>query len=397
MVPKAERRLGVEEQAKKWAQQRRERLLSHPPSEAIRVTTPQTLEVFRYPPLVKEDQRRYTVRFNPFTGEIRIPIWRGLPVIEEEGRRFLENPDKLVQIRRRGEHQVDFFNLPPREVVQLYYLKIPGIEAAIRQQVHIMDKYRGEGKEVSQIEDLMNWLNLQWQATAPKIDKSSLTTLAEQTAEFLITSGFATDRDQTKKRIADTLRRVYQPDSLGRINPLVARICLRSAYLEAVRKEMLAVLVAEKFGSFLGILLMEREITRQIMAEAAETLDTMVRVTKRGAVVFEQVLVGASGAELQGINKVLEEVAKSLARVRVLPYLPVARVAAINLVGCREEKKEPNRQIIGPLADTLFSFPPVTELIELRYFSKAKKRIIDWSYRQLRRVLEENKEIGVEV
>jgi len=372
MVPKAEKGVGIGEQGEIWAQARKERILSHPPSEAVRVTSEETLKVFSFPPLADGDKRRYTVRFNPFGGEIYVPIWHHLPVVEDGERRFLENSEGLIQLRRRREHQVDFRNLPPREVVQLFYLRLPSIEAAIRQQVHIMDNYQ-EGKEAQQIEGLMRFLDFQFQATSGRITRQSLAALAEQTATFLVDSGFLTAVEPTKKRIAELLAKAGQLDRLGRVNPLVVKVRLRAAYLEAVRREMMPVLVSEKFGSFLGILLMERENTRQIMEEAAAVLDTMVGVTKRGAVVFEEKRPDYSGGEIEGMKKVLRKVARSLARVRVLPYLPAARVAAINLVGCRPEKQELNRGIIGKEADKLFSQLPVVELIGLGDFQEVKK------------------------
>jgi len=396
MVPRAERGVGIIPQGEKWAEVRREKILSHPPSEAIRVTSEETLQVFSFPSLAEGDEGKYTVRFSPFTGKIYVPIWHHLPVVEDGEKRFLENPSGLVQLRRLKEHRVDFGNLPPREVVQLYYLRLPSIEAAIRQQVHIMDKYQ-EGKEVQQIESLMNFLNFQFQATSGQITRDSLAALAEQTATFLVNSGFLTAVDPTKRRIAELLAEASQPDRLGRVNPLVARIRLRAAYLEAVRREMMPVLVSEKFISFLRILLMEREITRGIIEEAVGTLDTMVGITKRGAAVFEEERPRYSGGDIGGMEEVLRKVAVSLARVRVLPYLPAARKAAINLVSCREEKKEPNREIIGDGADELFSLYPVVELIGLGYFQKAKERIQELSYNPLIQVLEENKEIGVEI
>jgi len=396
MVPRAERGVGIGEQGEIWAQARRERILSRPPSEAVRVTSKETLKVFSFPPLADGDKRRYTVRFNPFGGEIYVPIWHHLPVVEDGERRFLENSEGLIQLRRRREHQVDFRNLPPREVVQLFYLRLPSIEAAIRQQVHIINNYQ-EGKEAQQIEGLMRFLDSQFQATSGRITCQSLVALAEQTATFLVNSGFLTAVEPTKKRIAELLAKAGQLDRLGRVNPLVVQVRLRAAYLEAVRREMMPVLVSEKFGSFLGILLMEREITRQIMEEAAAVLNTMVGITKRGAVVFEEKRPDYSFGEIEGMKKILQEVVISLARVRVLPYLLAARKAAINLVGCRPEKRELNRKIIGEEAGKLFSLAPVIELIREGYFQNAKERVKELSYNPLTQVLKDNEEIGVEI
>lgn len=401
MVPKAEKGVTIEEQGEKWAASKREEILLRPPSEAIRVVSQEVIDnVFPLPPLAEGDNRQYTVRFSPFTGEIRVPIWREVPVSEDNGRRFLVDVDseRFAQLRRPREHQVDFENLPDRKVVRLVYARTDRLEAAIRQQVDIMDAYGGEGREGKQIEGVMEVIGFQLEATlGGRLTRDSLSSLASQTAEFLESSELLGAKKEAKKRIAAALIKAAQPDSLGRVNSLATKVRIRSAYLRAVGEEMLAVLVLEKFGSFLGILLMERGVTRQLIQDAAEALDTMVGITRRGAAVFEQTRPKYSQAELQGMEAVLREIAKSLARVRVLPYLREARVAAINLFGCRKKKRDLNREIIGPQADKLFFLPPVVELIQIGYFPDAKERIINGSYNPLMQVFEENKEIGVEI
>ncbi len=290
MVPKAEKGVTIGEQGGKWAASKREEILLRPPSEAIRVVSQEVIDhVFPLPPLAEGDNRQCTLLFSPFTGEIRVPIWREVPVSEDNGRRFLENPQDLAQLRRPREHQVDFENLPDRKVVRLVYAETDSLEAAIRQQVHIMDAYGGEGREGKQIEGVMGVIGFQLEATlGGRLTRDSLSSLTSQTVQFLESSGLVQAKKEAKKRIAAALIKAAQPDSLGRVNSLATKVRIRSAYLRAVGEEMLAVLVLEKFGSFLGILLMERGVTRQLIQGAAEALDTMVGITKRGAAVFEQ-------------------------------------------------------------------------------------------------------------
>jgi len=390
-------RLTIEEQTARWADQRRERMLAHAPTRAVRVIKEETQrEIAPFPTLAWEDPHPYPLKFDPSTGEILVPVWREAKIIKNNGQRSLAEPEGLIQLRRRREHLVDFRDLPDRKVVVLNYLRANNLEAAIRQQVHIIDAYRSEGKETEQIDQVWAWLDLQLKATLTGgINKKTLSALARQTAGFLESSGLTEVRNLTKKKISKRLAQAASLDSLDRVNPLVMRTRIRSAYLEAVKREMLSVLVSEKFEPFLAILLMEREYTRQVIKGAVEDLDTMVGFTKRGAAPF--IDGKSSGVERQGMKKVLGVIARSLAEVRVLPYLPAARFAAINLVGCQEDKKELNRGIIGEPAGRLFAHSPVTEYITTRYFREAKGRIKNWSYGPLIDCLKENEEIGMEI
>lgn len=390
-------RLTIEGQTARWAGQRREKMLAHAPTRAVRVIKEETQrEIAPFPTLAWKDPHPYPLKFDPFIGEILVPVWREAKIIKSNGKRSLAEPEGLIQLRRRREHLVDFRDLPDRKVVVLNYLRANNLEAAIRQQVHIIDAYRSGGKETEQIDQVWAWLDFQLKATlAGNLDKKALATLAEQTARHLDSSGLTRARVQSKIDISSRLKAAASPDRLDRVNPLVMRIMIRSAYLKAVKREMLSVLVSKKFEPFLAILLMEREYTRQVMKGAVEDLDTIAGITKRGAALF--VDGKSSGTERQGMKKVLGEIALSLAQVRVLPYLPVARFAAINLVGCQEDKKELNRGIIGEPAERLFAYSPVTELISIRYFPEAKGRIKNWSHRPLIDCLKENEEIGMEI
>lgn len=393
MVPQAERGLSIEAQAGKWASTRREKILGRIPSGAIRVVKKEVQEnIFPLPPLAYKDHRQATLHFSRFTGEIFVPIWREIIPSPVEGRLSLGDHLALVQLRRPREHRVDFENLPKRKVVELVLAKTNNLEAAIRQQLHIMDSYQ-EGKEAQQILTIVDWINFQLEATLKgKLSEDSLKSLAQETAQFLISSGLSSAKLTTKRLIGESLINATRLVK-GRINPLVMRVRIRSAYLRAVEREIMPALIGGKFGSFLGILLMEREMTRQTIQGGTEDLDTMVGITKRGAAIFEKTEWKSSEGEKQGMETVLKAVARSLARVRVLPYLPAARMAAINLVGCREKKRELNRGIIGEETDELFFLHPVVKLLQVGNFQDAKEKVRD-SYNSLRRVFEENKEIG---
>jgi len=297
----------------------------------IRVAKKEVEDILSLPTLVDNDERPLTVRFSRFTGKIYLP------------------PD----------------------------LEYNSLEAAISQQRDILGE-RAEA-EAAQVEQAMDWIGFLLQATPNgKLTRKSVATLAEQIAEALDSFGFSRAENDIGKLLP-------AHDRLARMDPLIARARFRGDYLKLVKLQVQAVLASEESTSFLGLLLMEREFSRRTIKGAMEDLETFTEMTKE-----REVFQG----KIKGMKEVLKAITTSLASVKVLPYLPVVRKAAIILVGCREKWRDVNRGIIGDKADELFEMTPVTELISLRYFQDAEERIRELSYLPLKSVLEENLELN---
>lgn len=399
MVSPIEKGLSVEETGGEWAYKRQRGLLYHVPSKAIRVIARRNLPLLEYPlfaeELGRQADRPTALRIKP-TGEIIVPRWRE-PLVLEDGRlRLLAHASDFEQILRPKEHHLDLKGVLYRPVAELLpMVGRKGIETAMRQQVHIIDRAQ-IGEEAAQVEAIMEWIESKTKAVLRReVSRESLEDLAKETELFLEKSGLLRAKIEPKRRIAQALVEATQLDSRGRLNSLAIRLRLRSAYLEAVRREILPVLIEEKFGSFLGLLLMEREYTRQTIKGVARDLESLVGFPRqRKPAVFQGKREHAG--EREGILAVLEAARRPLGTIRVRPYLLPTRVAAINLFGCREQQ-EANRQIIGEeRAERLFDLTPVVQLIAKGHFQEARDRIVAGTIIPLEQILDEYKEIGIE-
>lgn len=370
---------GIEEAAVVWGKKRlqrelrKERLPKKGP--VIRIVDFETLSgSLRLPKLASEDPRDASLRFDPISGKIYVPFWTEVVVRKDDnGRRHLDDPKKFGQLLSGREREVDLQNLPERAVSRLQMKCSPDIETAILQAYHVQERYLGV--EAEQLETIWEQINGVWRRVLEgQVTVASLGELATQTTEVLEEAGLARARKNAKVNIERRLVGVFQKDSLERVNPLIQRVRLRSVYLEAIGLETFSVLVREKFAAVAGLLLMEREITRQSLADATGVLDSMMGFTKRGASVFagEKPQKG----EKEGLDLILKGVARLLSRPRVAPYLPVARAAGVTLWGCRPECIGINKNIIGgERAQFLLSpeFVCARRLIASGMFTEAKE------------------------
>lgn len=373
MPSSAERGLTVEQTGQRWARERlrRKTVPGARDLEDIRIVKKELADnFFAFPLLGGENAPKWSVRFDPETGMIYVPRWRRARIKLEEGRRVLVGADNFEQLRRPRERRVDFTNLPQkRKVTRLEIMVSDNLESAIRQQRHILDSYEPGRKEKLQVMESMRIVSsLIDRALRRKLDNRVIEELAEQTAESLEACNLTQAKDETKQEIFEALMKAAAPGA--RINRLVMRIRARSAFLNIISREAIAVLVERKYTANLGILSMKRVVIRRSLLGAIEDLDTLVGITKRGAAVFESKGKPFKG-EKRGVEAVIQGMAGSLAEIQLLPYLPVAQSAVTGLVGDKERK------------------PSVVDLVRAGKFSQAKKRIRPL-YDSLKGVLEEN-------
>lgn len=383
-------------QARLWGDRKLQTTLSRErPSRGspIRVVDLETLNgPLKWPKLADQDGQVGSLRYHRFTGGIAVPIWREQTVALEKERRFLPDSENLVQLRRGRERPVDLSDLPDRRVVRLRMAISDDIDTAIRQAGHVKERY-SVGTEAQQLEVIWREINQAWEKVLggrERVNEGNLESLAEGMATVLRVHNLARAEKQAKTRIYDQLSGVFKTDSLGRLNPLVQRIRLRSAYLKAIELEAFSVLVSEKFTAIKGILLMEKEITRQSMTDGLKALDTIMGFTKRGAAVFKG--KGPRKGELEGLGEALYGIVLLLNRARIAPYLTQARAAGIALWGCRPECVDNNRVVIGnEAAATLLdeSFKGVRRLLTEEKFDDAKVLTKIWVFDPLWNLLGE--------
>lgn len=378
----AQRGLSIESQGKIWARKKAADMLAGLENSVLIVRdTDEYRRRLELPPLTGEEEIiGWGVRINR-VGNIYTPIWRVKDTkLTEDGGRQLVNPkDEPYRVMNRAHTRTDYFNNLPKDlpVHELIILKVDSdIESAIRLQRHILTRYqpRTEAKEAElarRVVEKSDSLANRYISEERPVTEADLMLLGKKTEQFLEQENLIDPRDPEKQQMMRMLSQVNVKDSLGRINPLVARVRARAAYLAATRRLVVGGMVTRKFASNEQVLLYERENTRWAMQTAYSQLGSVLRHAD-----FGNPDGSATLKQRAAIANILMHISEGhLALPRVKAYLAVARFAAISLTGCREIKKAENREILGNLAGELFLRKPTRILIIDGKFSEAKERI----------------------
>lgn len=396
-------RLTIEERGVAWERSRRERILRGE-ERGIRIIKREAEAILSLPALSGHARPRAPeVRIHDL-GIIHTSRWSPKDVFLVNERLTIENPQNYIHLRSRGERHVDLADLhqvalTDRPVVELIFGKIDSdIETAIRQQFHILEGYKPGTKaaELEQAKKAAAYIRRQsLKFIGGGLTKEDLGNLLGETTNFLKESGFLSTRvhEREKKKITNMLLRAMKPDSLERVNPMIARVRLRAGWLAAMRRVVVSSLIIKKAEDNLRLLLWEREMTRWALEMAREDLATLAGLEgKRGGVVFWQEGAMASKKEIMGMIKVLESIAgkKGLLSIpRVVDYIGPAKLAAINLLGVSAVKDlDLTRQIIGSetVVNEFLRLSPVPVLLHKRQFAKGRDRI-RWSHAIINAVL----------
>ena len=333
------------------------------------------------------------LRFNPITGAIYTTHWTKLETFNdpETGKRSIEDPEDYTFIS-------DWPWLPDPEdlprtgrVIRLVVAEVwEGLEPAIRQQYHILEEYQPASltAEPQALRRIFYWIDQTSQRFKEGgMTKGQLGQFSQGAAELITQAGLTSATDEVKKKLATMLAKATKPDSLGRINPLVSRIRLRSALLAATRRIVTAELVRRKFSANLEVLVAEREFTRYSLEQAGNELGAILYGLRQPQQDSSQICESDRQGFISKIRKIAQYY---LSFPRVAPYLIPSRLAAIFLVGCKESKKELNRQVLGEgIAEEVFSLMPATSLLEKGDIKEAGRRI-SWASSILEEALREN-------
>ena len=318
-------------------------------------------------PTLAGTNRISDVRYDP-QGRIYASWYRGLETFEtfpsRKSVRIPEGVDFSVLHPRRVSAE-SLVSLPKgKKVYELILGRVEnGVEAAMRQQMHILDSYSpGSGaREVLFARDIMEFTEgiMAWFVLKGGVAKSDLVELANRTAGFLTERGIFNPSDPRKRAILEGLLTVPLQDSAGRANYLVLLERVGAAHTLAVERLTISALAAEKSERNLRVLTVERENTRWRLRQVVGHMENILNHR-----VFSNASFGTE-TQVKGLENAISFLATQyLSKVRVRPYLEVAREVGITMVGCRDSKKPANREILGPKkADGLFEKPPVTRLI----------------------------------
>lgn len=385
----------IEDQGRLWALSRREKMETAAERKYMFVSANHSefVKLPRLGPQGERSRRRFTedIRYDPETGAIFIARWRGdlfrLAADEVTGRtvRVIPHPENYSLVSYADEFHPDPERLPiTGKVIGLVVGQVwDGVETAIRQQIHILEKESPKDlkAEPAQLRGILRYIDTASARVAGgNVDPSEVERLVSEIAVILSNSRLAFAVDSDKQKIVRQLLSSFERDRLGRFNPLVVRTRLRSAFLACMRRLTVSDFIRRKFSANLEVLMEEREFSRFVLREVVSEIDS----------IESQLRSQGSGPDPEVLSKRVGEVAvRYLPHPRVAPYLIPARIAAIFLVGCREERKDLNRRVLGEeVAEEIFALEPTVELLSRGDLPEAGRRL-RWARSVITTVLEE--------
>ena len=219
-------------------------------------------EIKRYPYLNGDNKR---IRFSPFTGELYISTYRN------SQKKGLQLPEGKTILMQRGKN-------PPTETLQRWN-QYPDVECAIRGAGHILDHYgKEDGKMVKSTRgaiDLTKRLLTKFESG--EVNKENIDAITQEAFGELALLGFSNAEKPIRQKIALQIAEASGKDSLDRLNPLISRTRLASAWLKAIRELLVAKKVREKFSAVATDLLTERAVERFYLSQSTVLIQDVLK------------------------------------------------------------------------------------------------------------------------
>lgn len=272
-------------------------------------------EVKQYPYLNENNNK---IRFNPFTGEIYIATYR------HNLKRELQShfPEREIILMQRGRK-------PSREIFQRWN-QYPDVECAIRSADHVLESYgKVEGDIVRNTRGAINLAKrLLTKFELREINKENIEKIAQETSQELDSLGFGNAEKPIKQQLALQISKATEKDKLERVNPLISRTRLASAWLKAIRELLVAKKVREKFYAVNMDLLSERSSERFYLSQTA--------------ILMQDILKNQNTTELKLKIRGLKEFSLfylTPEKIKVAPYRKPALLAKHYLFGVGNESE----------------------------------------------------------
>jgi hypothetical protein len=215
------------------------------------ITDLASAKVPTYPTLFDTKHSGLNVRFFHRTGEIFIPSYP-----EREIKPHEVDPAKYHVVKSTGAK--------PTKVIYQKWARYRDIETAIRAASHIYEKHEsGSGEVAENTRRLLDFS--QYLLDVVRVDSPTLERLGELTTEVetrLMELGFARAIKPVKKRLAEQLIVGSGVDSMGRINKLISRTRIASAWLKIVEEIVFNMRVEDKYSRLEFALGNERSLER---------------------------------------------------------------------------------------------------------------------------------------
>lgn len=318
------------------------------------------------PEFAKRERFQEDLRYDPETGAIYTSRWREINNYHPapSGRRSVKNPENYTFLSST------FYTPAPEDlprtgkVVELIISRVwDGLEPAIRQQLHILAKFDSVNldTEPQALRKIVYWITQASQVLKEgPVSRSKLNQMSSEATEMLTSFAQSPAAHETKEKVAQMLTKAAQPDSRGRINPMISRIRLRSALLNSTRRLVTSDLIRRKFSANLEVLIAEREFTRYSLDQAYAELNSVSETVSLLETNPSQVLK----SEKQILSAQISEISKHYLKFpKVAPYLLPARLAGLYLAGVNEAEKDITLRILGDGAEEEIANPSASKLL----------------------------------
>lgn len=301
-------------------------------------------EVEGYPNLNEYDNR---IRFSPFTGEIYISTYR------ENAKRLEQAVGAEVILMQRGAN--------PLQKMSKRWNGYSDIECAIRATGHILDKSNKKGKMVKNTLgaiDLTKHLLSKFESG--EVNKENIEMIAQETFQELASLGFINAEKPIRQKLTAQIIKATEKDILERVNPLISRTRLASAWLKAIRELLVAKKVREKFSAILTDLSSERDVERFYLSQVAELVRDML----------ENQEMNSFKSEVLDLKTLCSDFLTP-EKIKVSPYRKPALLVKYCLFGVRNEL-ERNLAIVMSAdeqeAVNILDITPIDKIIENAIF-----------------------------
>jgi hypothetical protein len=298
-------------------------------------------------------------------GEVYITRWDDPTRVdrtdEKQERRFIPEPgnSRYVQLAKPGwvRGEADLSNISARwDVLRIIPQKHQDIESALRQQDEVDHDYGVDGPEYARVRDINAAIKVVTNRFIKgRLSNDDILELQEEVGEVLRANGLTEPDNQIWQKIGEKVTRSVQRDSLMRINPGRARFILASAYVDAVRREVGLRLAGEKSEQVYLLLLQEREIERVNLEVSKDLIDSVAGLNERQTreTIFDsEIPQQITDDQISAFLGRLKKISISLKRIRVNPYLTVARMSDLLLTSNDLKRSGEVRNIRHTLTQT---------------------------------------------
>lgn len=212
---------------------------------------------------------RLKVRVHPHTGEVGIKSYR-------PKRRDAPATDIIFDLKQKPGASVTR-RAKDGGVVPVWSA-FDSVETAIRATSHIAEKYDpAGGEQIGKIKNTREKIEtLLARFRTQRFTLEDLQAIARETARFLADHGFVTAVKPVKQNIFEQSVQAAGPDSLGRVNSLISRTRLGSAWLKVVGEIIAADKAFEKYSRLFLLLNEERDHQRFYIEQGLSHMEELI-------------------------------------------------------------------------------------------------------------------------